>query len=298
MTRLASSLLFAVLTLSGAAQASTFEERPAQLVGDFVAALDQVATGRAARVNAPGVQLWVDGLAAHGVDPQMLAKRLGKARLRARNPFARYETVTVEHLPDARPVDRAGSEPFALHATKMSVLEDYDDTTNDDIYCYFITTHDDQVWGKATSIYRGMDEGDSFFFLAEDRGLFGPKGDKLVPENHTIVDFGIVESDGEDITQLKKISDAIVDLAMVALEIYNPEAGAAAAQARAEVQNLLHLVIEMDDDDHLVTDSLYFTPDSMRSMLSNETFSEIDRTYDSETALTHFAYTIRFRLLR
>lgn len=291
---LAASALFA-----GTGFGATYAARRAKLVPDFVAALDQVATGQRARVNAAGVQFWVDALTKKGVDPAFLARRLQKARLRRGDPFAKYRNVQLEFLPATAPGhDRAGGEPFALHAYKFDVDEDYDDVTNDDIYCYFITTHDDQVWGKATSIYRGMDEGSSFFFLAEDRGLFGPKGDKLVPVNHTIVDFGIIESDGADIAQLKTLSDAIVELAVKALDLYNPEAGAAAETARAEVKNLLHLLIEMDDDDHLVADSVYFTPDSMATMLTDKTFTELDRAYDRETTFTHFAYRIHFRLMR
>jgi hypothetical protein len=308
--RFAQALLFSVLTITGAAPAATpppaattIETRRAQLVDDFVSALDQVASGQAGRINSPGIQFWIDGLAQHDIDPAFLARRLGKVRNRTRlrnggstDAFAAFRQLRIEHLPPTR-ANRDGV-PFALHAVKFDVEEDYDDTTNDDIYCYFITTHDDQVWGKASSIYRGMDEGDSFFFLPLDRGLFGPKGDKIVPLNHTIVDFGIVESDGDDITQIQALSGAIVDLAVKALDIYNPQAGAAAEQARAEVKNLLNLIVAMDDDDHLVTDTLYFTPDSMMSQVGPATFNEFDRSYDRETAFTHFAYRIHFRLMR
>lgn len=289
----------AACTLGGVAFGSTFEKRPAALVPDFLTALEQVAHGQRAHVNATGVQLWVDAMVQKGIDPSFLSRRMSKARYRRSDPFAQYRTVALEVFPaETRPLERTAGEPFALHAYRFDVEEDYDDSTNDDIYCYFITTHDDKVWGKATSIYRNLDEGSSFFFSAEDRGLFGPKGDKIVPINHTIVDFGIIESDGEDIVQLKKLSDVIVDLAVKALDIYNPAAGLAAEQARAEVKNLLHLVIEMDGDDHLVTDSMYFTPDSMTGLLQDATFKEFDRYYDQETTFSHFAYRLHFRLMR
>jgi hypothetical protein len=268
------------------------EVRPARLVPDFVAALGAYGSGTGSHVHRAGVQQWLDALTAHGVDPDFIARRLAKAQ-----NLAAHRDVRIEHLPPVAP-RLTEAEPVALHAYKFDVDEEYDDASNDDVYCYFVTTHDDKVWGKATSIYRGMDEGTSFFFLPEDRGLFGPKGDKLTPVNHTIVDYGIIESDGDDIAQLKKVSDVIVDLAVKALDVYDPEAGAAAEAARAEVQNLLHLVIEMDDDDHLVTDSLYFTPDSMQRMLGPATFTEISRRYDKDTAFTHFTYRLHFRLMR
>lgn len=280
----------------------TTHEEPAQLVDDFITALDAHAKGLESGPRTAGVKLWMDGLKERGIDPAYVAKRLRKARSAAgftnADPFEKYRTIQVEELEDTPQTLEAAMPPVALHAFRFDVEEDYDDTTNDDIYAYFITTHDDKVWGKVTDIYYGLDEGDSFFFNPKDRGLFGPTGDKLVPVNHTLIDFGIVESDGRDIQQLKKLSDAIVDLALVALSVYNPEAGAAAAQARTEVQNLLHLLVEMDGDDRLVTDTLRFTPDSMLSQLSGSSYKEFDRFYERSTTWTAFAYRIHFRLIQ
>ncbi len=269
------------------------------LVDDFVKATELYSSGEKSLPASPGIKLWLDGLAARGVDPAVLKARFARFHEKkslVRDPFSKYRKVTVEDLP--RYEAEVDAPPMALHAFRFDVIEDYDDVSNDDIYCYFITTHDDMLWGKVTSIYKGLDEGQSFFFSPDDRGLFGPKGDKLVPKNHTLVDFGIVESDSGDITQLKKLSDAIVDLALVAITIYNPEAGAAAAQARAETQNLLHLIVEMDDDDRLVADTLRFTPDSMLTQLGGDTVTEFNRYYDKETFWTHFTYRIYFRLMR
>lgn len=293
--------LFASLCLAaGSAHAMpTGQTKDALLVPDFVQAVEMFSAGQGFAPAKPGVKMWLDGLTQHGVDPAYLQKRLDKARIKAAlaDPFARYRKVFVEDLPRAESL-ATDAAPVALHAFRFDVIEDYDDVSNDDIYCYFITTHDDMVWGKVSQIYTGLDEGTSFMFTPEDRGLFGPRGDKLAPRNHTLVDFGIVESDMGDIAQLKKVSDAIIDLALVAVTIYDPEAGAAAAQARAETQNLMHLIVEMDDDDRLVTDTLRFTPDSMMADLVNTTVNEFDRYYDHETFWTHYTYRIYFRLMR
>lgn len=269
----------------------------ATLVDDFVHAVELYASGLKAAPAKPEVRLWLDGFAARGVDSAALNRRLGETKARFADPFAPYRRIFVETLPQGSELE-ADALPVTLHAFRFDVVEDYDDVSNDDIYCYFITTHDDLVWGKVSQIYTGLDEGTSFLFTPEDRGLFGPKGEKLVPKNHTLIDFGIVESDSGDIAQLKKISDAIVDLALVALTVYNPEAGAAAAQARAETQNLLRLIVEMDDDDRLVVDTLRFTPDSMMTQLADATVSEFDRYYDHETFWTHYSYRMHFRLMR
>jgi hypothetical protein len=298
------SLLATALFLATASPsfALTGQTADAVLVDDFVDAIELYATGNAFVPARPGVRLWLDGLAARGVEPEILERRLQKAYARTEtesfvDPFARYRTIFIEDLPHSDELE-FNAPPVTLHAFRFDVVEDYDDVSNDDIYCYFITTHDDVVWGKVTQIYTGLDEGTSFMFTPEDRGLFGPKGEKLVPRNHTLVDFGIVESDMGDIAQLKKVSDAIIDLALVALTIYNPEAGAAAAQARAETQNLMRLIVEMDDDDRLVVDTLRFTPDTMMRQLANGTVHEFNRFYDGETFWTHYTYRLHFRLMR
>ncbi len=297
MLKGSSSLVVSFFLAAAPAMAADGKVVDAMLVDDFVQAVELYAAGQKAVPARPGVRLWLDGLGARGVDPQSLSRRLGETKARLADPFARYRQIFVEDLPHGSELE-ADAAPLTLHAFRFDVVEDYDDVSNDDIYCYFITTHDDLVWGKVSQIYTGLDEGTSFMFSPEDRGLFGPKGEKVVPRNHTLVDFGIVESDSGDIAQLKKISDAIVDLALVALSVYNPEAGAAAAQARAETQNLLRLIVEMDDDDRLVVDTLRFTPDSMMTQLAGSTVSEFDRYYDQETFWTHYSYRMHFRLMR
>lgn len=293
------AVTFSILVAAGLSTHAAAKQQPSQLVPDFLRAVELVSAGQDARgVFEPGVQLWVDGLRERGIDPRFLQRRLAKARTRAVDPFAAFRTIDVEALPASNADKRAGAFPVALHAFRLDVIEDFDDVYDDDVYAYFITTHDDLVWGKVTGIYGGLDEGDSVFFSAGDRGLFGPTGEKLTPKNHTLVDFGLIESDGDDIAQLQQMSDAIVDLALIALTVYNPQAGAAAAQARAEVNNLLHLVIAMDADDRLVTDTLRFTPDEMESALSAGTVSEFSRDYERETTFSHFDWRLHFRLLR
>lgn len=273
----------------------------AVLVDDFVTSLEAYASGMESLPAKPEVKLWLDGLKKRGVSGDVLRRRLSRAKAKAElegiDPFARYRRLRIERLPEASPLEVEGL-PTAMHAFRLDVVEDYDDVSNDDIYCYFITTHDDIVWGRVSSIYTGLDEGSSVFFSPVDRALFGPQGEKLAPKNHTLVDFGIIESDSGDIQELQKLSDAIIDLAIVALTVYDGGAGAAAAQARAEVQNLMRLIIGMDDDDRLVADTLRFTPQSMNEALAQSSVHELSRYYDQETFWTHFAYRIHFRLLR
>lgn len=292
-------VLFTGMTFSPWVQAQTILEKDALLVADFTRALEDFAKGMIAESSNEKVNIWIKGLRDRGVSSEYLAARLAKKENTFESDadrFAAYRRVLIEQFPVG--VMEFSSVPVALHAFRLDVIEDYDDLMNDNLYCYFITTHDDVVWGKVTQIYRGLDEGDSVFLSPEDRGLFGPRGEKVIPKNHTIIDYGIVESDGDDIQQLQKISDAIVDLAVVALTVYHPQAGVAAAQAREETKNLLKLVIELDGDDRLVTDTIRFNPALMRTMLSGSSVHEFARSHERTTVLTRFSYRLNFRMLR
>jgi hypothetical protein len=280
------------------------EEVKSVLVDDFLQAVSAyTANTKSSEVKSDKVKFWLDGLQKRGVSREFLRKRFAKAAAKktSQDPFAKYRTINVETVENTNPMPFVAAKEMksAIHAVKLSVTEDYDDFNNDNVYLYYITTSDDIVWGKVTDVYKNLDEGTEVFMNAEDRGVYGPTGQKLAfPTNHVIVDFGLIESDGDDITQLKKVSDAIVDLALVALAVYQPGAGAAALQARAEVNNLLHLIIELNSDDRLVTDSVYFTPNSMAEKLNNTTYFEFDRVYEKATWWTRFKYAMKFRLIK
>lgn len=107
-----------------------------------------------------------------------------------------------------------------------------------------------------------------------------------------------MESDNRDIKQLKKLSDVIVDLAAVAIAVADPTAGVTAAKLRSETKNLLKVIIEMDGDDRLVTDSMYFTPTKFEAQFGNSTLVEFSKTYARDTLFTSFSYRFNFRLLR
>lgn len=288
----------------GAAAASAqpqSESKPATLLPEFVEALEQVADGNYSMVSTPGVQLWIDGLRQRGVDPDFVARRLEKARARSLREgsdfFSSFNSIEVE-LEDSSSARAEASYPTALHAYRLDVVEDYDDWSNDDVYAYFITTHDDLIWGKVSSVYTGLDAGESVFFSADDRGIFGPRGEKIIAKNNTIIDFGLIESSSKDVTQLQKVSDTIVDLAVVALAINNPAAGAAAVQARAEVKNLLKMLVAMSDDDRLVTDTLRLQPETIEGLLAQDDVAEIERLYEGKRGWSKYAWRLHFRIFK
>ena len=117
-------------------------------------------------------------------------------------------------------------------------------------------------------------------------------------DTYLILDYGIIESDGEDVRQLQKLSDAIIDLAAAALASQDPGAGVTAERLRAETKHLLQLIIALDEDDRLVTHSLYFSPEELLAGFLDRDYQEIRQTHGRETFWTKFRYRIRFRFLK
>lgn len=279
-------------------------EENSALAPGFLAALQSHAGVTGSFASSASTDLWLKAFKRANIDPDFLSRKFRHRNMialskGARGSFDRYLTLRIEEPKYAVPSVRfRASDPIALHMTKFTVLDEYDDVTNDDIYVYTVTTYGDKVWGRVSDVYKGLDEGDSFFFGATDRGVFGPKGEAMPINNHLIVDVGIIESDGDDIKQLKQLSDVIVDLAVVALAIENPGAGAAAAKARQEVKNLLHLVAELDSDDRLVTDSMYFEPQDIATQMTGTSFHEFHKDYEKTFTFSHFHYDMMWRFLR
>lgn len=276
------------------------ESQPSLLIKDFAKALDAYAGKKTFAKPTEVQRLWVNAFKKAGIKPEFLERRLNKSNKTSFvDPFAKFQIIEVETVTNKDPAHFSISDfKTALHVYRFDVKDEYDDFSNDDIYMYFITTHDDLLWGRVTSVYRNIGEGESIFFNAEDRGIFGPKGEKLTPRSHLIVDYGIIESDGEDVEDMQKLSAVIVDLALVALTVYNPQAGVAAEQARAETKNLLKAIVALNQDDRLVTDSIYFTPQSLAEKLKDSTYSEFGKRYEHATWWTRFNYQVNFRLLR
>lgn len=169
-------------------------------------------------------------------------------------------------------------QSFRFVANKFKVLEDYDDFFNDDIYCYFISTQNGIYSLKLSNTYRGLDEGDSFFFLPEDREL--AKVDDLTTE--VVIDFGIIEADGEDIKELKKIIQAARDIA--------DSMGSSSYEYINVVKILFDSLANLKHDSRLVTDSILI------KRMNNKQINEFEYIYKGERNFSDYKYLINFRL--
>jgi hypothetical protein len=191
--------------------------------------------------------------------------------------------------------------PFsmALKAYRFDVIEDEDDFFNDDIFCYFFVTDGVIPQAHVSSIYKNIDQGQSFFFHPNDSSIFPPNGiDRKGPQNHLIVDYGIVESDRGDIEELKRLSSAIVDIALVVYAAADPTTASLLIGLRKEVKHLASLLLDLGTDDRLAIGSIIYTTDELEKALEKRSIIPFYRIHEGRHYWSRWKYRIGFRLLR
>ncbi|MBH47046.1 MAG: hypothetical protein CME71_02620 [Halobacteriovorax sp.] len=139
-----------------------------------------------------------------------------------------------------------------VHLPQLKVIEEEDDFFNDNIYMWFIMTVDGIPYSKVTSIYRGLDEGDILVFNHIDRII-----NDLIYKRQLIIEWGIVESDGDDISKLQELSRQSLRLIQLYMQSDASQSSSqlsiALHQQSAEV---LAKLLELDHDDKLISGTL------------------------------------------
>jgi len=185
----------------------------------------------------------------------------------------------------------------SLQATKVDVHTA--SQFSDDVYAYFFITDGVIPTGKVTSIYKGVASGESFFFNPIDRSIFPLVGiPAKSPTNHLIVDYGIIESDGDDITKLQKLSSIIIDIAIAVYTSQSPETGQVIVNLRKEIKALADLLISQNSDDRLATGTFGLQTTEIESMLANKTYVEFKKNHKNNSTFFGWDYDIHFRLVR
>lgn len=186
----------------------------------------------------------------------------------------------------------------SLHAFKLDIKRQ-SDLLSDDVYAYFFVTDGVVPTGKVTNVYKDTRSGQSFHFNEVDRAIFPLVGiPAKVPQGHLIVDYGIIESDGDDIKQMQRLSSIIIDLAITIYSTQNPEAGAVLNQMRREIKALADMLLELNHDDRLFTGSFAYRNAEIAEHLKDTTYIEFSKNHKNPASLGGFDYTLNFRLLR
>ena len=229
-----------------------------------------------------------------GVTPDMLAPVLDKAH--ALNGIELIGADKFDGWKTQKAVAGDDVPAVALQATGIDVVLRSEIFFKDDIYGYFFMTDGVIPTGKVTSIYKGIDSGESFFFNEVDRAIFPLIGiPAKKPDSHLIVDYGIIESDGDDIKKMQKLSSVIIDIAIAVYAAYDPQHAEMVIKLRQEIKTLADLLLTLNSDDRLATGSFGLKNAEIAEMLKTESYVEFQKNHKKEKA---FEYNVKFRLLR
>ena len=188
---------------------------------------------------------------------------------------------------------------MAVHAVKLNVVQQSEFWFKDDIYAYFFVTDGVIPTGKVTSIYKGLSSGQSFFFNDIDRAIFPLVGvPAKSPENHLIIDYGIIESDGDDVKEMQKLSSIIIDIAIAVYSSYDPQNAQILINLRKEIKALADLLISRNNDDRLVTSTIGYKAEELAVILAHDSYVEVIRKHTSKGVVAPWEYHLTFRLLR
>jgi hypothetical protein len=227
-----------------------------------------------------------------------------------RHPFYLPQENAIDHILKNLAITKAFKNPNAaapvtslpkmsVHGYRIDVIEEDDDWSGDDLYVYTFVTDGVVPTGKVSKIYRRLHAGDSFFLDEVDRVLYPVAGIlSAIPQNHLIIDYGIVESEGRDIEDMRKLTEIISHIAVAYFTATQPAVGAILSQLRQEVVHLANLVNSLDVDDRLVTNSLYFSGQNLVSLFQDQSFSETKINHKGKNGWSRWEYNIHFRFLQ
>lgn len=198
------------------------------------------------------------------------------------------------------------SPPIAIHAYKIDIINPEDDIFGDNLYCYFFVTDGVIPSGRVTSIYKSSGSGDSIFLDNEDRIVYPLVRTSSAAYRHgriinkqLIIDLGIVESDGDEIENLQKISSSIVGLATAVYAITHRGTTRAMAMLHREIKNLSDALIKLDHDDRLITDTIILPAEKISSYFTDgSNIAEFVKSYKGKHNNSKWEYLLHFRMLK
>lgn len=282
--------------LLGLLFANTLWAENSKIIPAFIEASElYISGGESSLYLRPDIRAALEVLKKNNIDPAVLEKRISLKSnawpLRADDKFDNWVKNPV----------KANTEvpEMAVHAFKFKVEEESDDWFKDDIYAYFFVTDGVIPTGKVTSIYKGLSQGQSFFFNEIDRAIFPLVGvPAKKPENHLIIDYGIIESDGDDIKEMQKLSSIIIDIAIAVYSTYDPQNAQILVNLRKEIKALAELLLSMNNDDRLATGSFGYKVQELEEILRDNTYVEITKTHNGNGDFNKWEYHLSFRLIR
>ena len=148
---------------------------------------------------------------------------------------------------------------ITLDMYMLTVFNAEDDLFGDDIYIYSITSDGPIPRAKTTSIYKNLASGDSTLLSPEDRRLFPLVDIHLIPQNDLIVDYTLIESDGDDTEELKKLIDVLFPLVLAAYQSLKTTNPNIILSLHQELKAIAKYLLELNNDDRHFTKTLYIS---------------------------------------
>lgn len=180
-----------------------------------------------------------------------------------------------------------------VHLPKLRVIEEEDDFFNDDIYMWFIITVDGIPYSKVTKIYRGLDEGETLLFDDQDRVI-----NSFPYKRQLIIDWGIVESDGEDITEMQRLSTHAFKLISIVLEQADSgQRQTMLAKLREETNAVMQLLLGLSHDDRLTNGTLVLDVHDTYRLWQNNGFLEQQQVFSGNHMGSDWKYQLTWRFL-
>ena len=187
------------------------------------------------------------------------------------------------------------SKDFSLHVhlPRIEIIEEEDDFFNDDIYMWFIITRDGLTYAKMTQIYRNYDEG-SILVLNQD--------DRIISNQpfyqHLIIDYGLVESDGDDTRELLKISE---NASRILTQLNQSKSFARKDELRElllrESRLFMQTLLSFNHDDRLISSSLNITYQHTHRTWQNSLFYEDMQEFRGQNNASDWHYKLIWRYL-
>mgnify|MGYP003670912099 CR=1 FL=1 len=180
-----------------------------------------------------------------------------------------------------------------LHLPQLKVIEEEDDFFNDDLYMWFVITLDGISYTKVTKIYKGLDEGQVLQFDHEDRVI-----NSIAFRRNAIIDWGIVESDGDDIAEMQRLSRNALDLIFMALsEQEDPDTPNRIERLREQTAKVMTLLLGLDHDDRLATGSLVLDSSDSQRTWENGGIMEFKQDFRGSHFGSDWHYELLWRLI-
>lgn len=266
-----------------------------KIIPTFLEASKLYINGDGGFYASPEIRAALAVLEKNNIDPAVLEKRIhNKSDRWPLRPNDKYDYWVKRPTKSEMEVPELAVHAFRFKANRIS-----DTWFRDDIYVYFFMTDGVIPTGKVTSIYKGISSGQSFFFNEIDRSIFPLVGIPAKrPESHLIIDYGIIESDGDDIKEMQKLSSIIIDIAIAVYSTYDPQNAQILVNLRKEIKALADLLLSLNNDDRMAEGTLAWKASELEELLRHESFVEITKKHHSKAELNKFDYELSFRLLR